>query len=59
MHHVGTQIEQRVKSTFEFAPNIPYLVDEVVETEGRGECIGFRMIWEGILERKLGLVRWQ
>ena len=51
MHHVVTQIEQRIKSTFLFAPKIPYIVDEIVETEGRGECVGFRMIWEGILEK--------
>ena len=57
MHHIVTQIEQRVKSTFEFVPKIPDIVDEVVETERRGECIGCRVIWEGILEGKLGPVR--
>ena len=57
MHHVVTQIEQRIKGTFEFAPKIPYIIDEVVETEGLRGCIGWRMNWESILEMKLGPVR--
>ena len=54
MHHVVTQIEERIKSTFVFAPKIPYIVDEAVETEGLRECIEWWVKWEGTLERKLG-----
>ena len=57
MHNVVTQIEQRIKSTFLLAPKIPYIIDEIVETEGLRERIGWCMNWESALEKEMRPIR--